>query len=97
MTAHRHRAAPTATRQQSAIEAERSAEVPSSIRLLRLPEVPRMTGLGKTPIPIYELQAKGAFPMRVQVTNHSARWVEEQVQAWLKARIVASTCTTAGR
>ena len=55
------------------------------IRMLRLPAVKRMTGLGKTKI--YELQAAGDFPMRVQLTAHCVGWVERDVQAWLTRRI----------
>ena len=57
------------------------------IRLLRLAQVIDMTGLGRTKI--YELQAAGHFPMRVQITEHSVGWVEEEVQAWLARRIAA--------
>jgi prophage regulatory protein len=40
--------------------------------------------LGKTKI--YELQSKGNFPMRVQITDHSVGWIEQEVQAWLARR-----------
>jgi prophage regulatory protein len=62
------------------------------IRMLRLPQVIDATGLGKTKI--YELQAEGDFPMRVKITAHSVAWVEEEVQAWLTARIQANTTVT---
>jgi prophage regulatory protein len=62
------------------------------IRMLRLPQVIDATGLGKTKI--YELQAAGDFPMRVKITAHSVAWVEEEVQAWLAARIQANTTVT---
>jgi prophage regulatory protein len=55
------------------------------IRMLRLPQVIDATGLGKTKI--YELQGQGDFPMRIKITAHSVAWVEEEVQAWLAARI----------
>lgn len=55
------------------------------IRMLRLPAVKRITGLGKTKI--YELQAAGDFPMRVQLTAHCVGWVERDVQNWLSRRI----------
>ncbi len=55
-----------------------------SMRMLRLRRVLEITGLGKTTI--YGLQAKGAFPMRVQLTTHSVGWVEEEVLAWLAQR-----------
>ena len=63
------------------------------IRLLRLPQVIDATGLGKTTI--YALQAEGDFPMRVKVTAHSVAWVEEEVQAWLTARIERARSGTA--
>jgi prophage regulatory protein len=59
------------------------------IRMLRLAQVIDMTGLGKTKI--YELQAGGAFPMRVKITAHSVGWIEDEVQAWLARRVQAST------
>ena len=62
------------------------------IRMLRLPQVIDATGLGKTKI--YELHAEGDFPMRVKITAHSVAWVEEQVQAWLAARVQANTTLT---
>src|SRR5258708_4812983 len=62
------------------------------IRMLRLPHVIDATGLGKTKI--YELQGQGDFPMRVKITAHSVAWVEEDVQAWLAARIQSNTTRT---
>jgi prophage regulatory protein len=58
------------------------------IRILRLPQVLDVTGLGKTKI--YELQSQGSFPMRVQITAHSVGWIEEEVQAWLARRVAIS-------
>jgi prophage regulatory protein len=63
------------------------------IRLLRLPQVIDTTGLSKTTI--YALQAEGDFPMRVKITAHSVAWVEEEVQAWLTARIERARSETA--
>jgi prophage regulatory protein len=56
-----------------------------SIRILRLAQVLNVTGLGKTKI--YQLQAEGDFPMRIQITDHSVGWIEEEVQAWLAQRV----------
>jgi prophage regulatory protein len=53
-------------------------------RMLRLRRVLDITGLGKTTI--YQLQADGNFPKRVQLTAHSVAWVEEEVLAWLARR-----------
>ena len=57
------------------------------IRILRLGQVIEATGLGKSKI--YELQATGNFPMRVQITSHCVGWVEEEIQMWLAHRIAS--------
>jgi prophage regulatory protein len=57
------------------------------IRILRLGQVIEATGLGKSKI--YELQATGHFPMRVQITSHCVGWVEEEIQIWLAHRIAS--------
>src|SRR5579863_4133975 len=70
-----------------ALEAAGDQPLGGRIRLLRLAQVINMTGLGKTKI--YDLQAEGSFPMRVQITAHSVGWVEAEVQAWLARRVAA--------
>lgn len=60
---------------------------PAPLRLLRLPQVMDMTGLGRTKI--YALQAEGRFPMRVQITPCCVAWVEQEIQAWISERIAA--------
>jgi prophage regulatory protein len=62
------------------------------IRILRLGQVIEVTGLGKTKI--YELQAVGQFPMRVQITAHTVGWVEHEVQAWLASRVATRSVPT---
>ena len=57
------------------------------IRILRLSQVIEITGLRKTTI--YELQAAGEFPMRVQITPRSVGWIEGEIQAWLTQRVAA--------
>jgi len=66
-----------------------------SIRLLRLPQVMDMTGLGKTKI--YVLQAEGRFPLRVQITPYCVGWVEREIQAWISERMTARTATPAAK
>jgi prophage regulatory protein len=44
----------------------------------------RQTGLRKTTI--YQLQADGGFPQRVQITANCVGWIESEVQTWLEAR-----------
>lgn len=70
-----------------ALQAVSDQPLGGKIRLLRLAQVISLTGLGKTKI--YDLQAEGSFPMRVQITARSVGWVEAEVQAWLARRVAA--------
>jgi prophage regulatory protein len=71
----------------AALPADTAGRPTEAIRILRLPQVLDVTGLGKTKI--YELQAAGHFPMRLQITRHSVGWIEREVQAWLAQRVAA--------
>jgi prophage regulatory protein len=62
------------------------------IRMLRLAQVATMTGLSKAKV--YDLQSRGDFPQRVQLTAGRVAWVEAEVQAWLAARIASNTPLT---
>ena len=62
-------------------------------RLLRLPQVIDITGLGRDSV--YRLARDGAFPQPLKVTAHSSRWREDQVLAWVESRPVKSSPTTA--
>jgi prophage regulatory protein len=52
------------------------------IRLLRISEVAARTGLGRSTI--YEWSADGRFPPRVRLGGRVARWVEAEVDEWLR-------------
>lgn len=56
-----------------------------SIRMLRLPQVCDVTGLGRAMI--YHLEARARFPKRVQITARTVGWIEHEVQEWLMKRI----------
>lgn len=60
----------------------------ASMRILRLPQVMQQTGLKKTKL--YELQAAGSFPMRIQITSATVGWIEDEVQQWILRRVAAS-------
>jgi prophage regulatory protein len=57
----------------------------SSPRVLRLKEVCRMTGLGRSFI--YQLQAEGQFPRRIKIGLRAVGWLEDEVRRWLAERI----------
>jgi prophage regulatory protein len=84
----------TTTSRRELTRTEEAFGMPSSrstpMRMLRIAEVSRMTGPGKTSI--YALLAAGKFPMRVQLTDHTVvGWVEADIQAWIASRIAASS------
>jgi len=60
----------------------------NSVRMLRLPEVVNRTALSRSQI--YRLIELGTFPRQIQLGERAAGWVEEEVDAWLRARIETS-------
>lgn len=60
----------------------------SSVTMLRLPQVCKVTALCRSMV--YQLEADGHFPQRVNIGVRSVAWVEAEVQAWLAQRI--ATC-----
>ena len=58
-----------------------------SEKLIRLPKVKEMVGLGTTAI--YDKMKNGDFPKQVKLGRLSG-WVESEVQAWISKQITAS-------
>jgi prophage regulatory protein len=56
-----------------------------AVRILRLPDVCRLTGLKRSMI--YQLQAENRFPHSVKLGIRAVGWLEHEVQAWITARI----------
>ena len=54
-------------------------------RLLRLPEVQRLTGLRRSAI--YEQMRRGVFPRSVKAGPRAATWSEAAVQTWISDRL----------
>lgn len=52
------------------------------VRILRLPQVRVMTGLGKTTI--YGLEAAHRFPKRIRIGCRAVGWVEGEIASWIK-------------
>jgi prophage regulatory protein len=57
----------------------------SFLQILRLPQVCKVTGLGRSMI--YQLEAEQRFPHRVRIGLRAVGWVESEVQVWLANRI----------
>lgn len=62
-------------------------------RLIRRPEVLRLTGLSRTSM--YRLIEKQDFPRPVSLSAKTVAWPASQVNAWIAAR-VATTLTRKG-
>jgi prophage regulatory protein len=57
-------------------------------RILRLPQVCKMTGLRRSFV--YELQAERRFPQSIKLGARAVGWLEGEIQAWIVARIESS-------
>lgn len=55
------------------------------VQILRLPQVCRVTGLGRSMI--YQLESQRRFPCRVRLGSRAVGWVEAEVQEWLAGRV----------
>lgn len=53
-------------------------------RLLRLPEVTRLTGYSRDSV--YRLAREGKFPRRIALSERASRWREDEILAWIEAR-----------
>lgn len=58
-------------------------------RILRLNDVLKVTGIGRSSI--YELQKQGLFPKSIQIANTcKVGWLNSEVQTWIQKQIAAS-------
>jgi prophage regulatory protein len=55
------------------------------VQILRLPQVCKVTGLGRSMI--YQLESERRFPCRVRIGARAVGWVDAEVQSWLAGRI----------
>ncbi|MBS0251411.1 MAG: AlpA family transcriptional regulator [Proteobacteria bacterium] len=58
------------------------------IRMLRLPQVLKKTGLSRSQI--YRLIALGNFPTQIQLSERISGWIEIEIDQWLQERIELS-------
>jgi prophage regulatory protein len=52
-----------------------------SLKILRLPQVCGLTGLGRSVI--YQMEADLRFPKRIKLGTRAVGWLEQEVHAWL--------------
>lgn len=57
-------------------------------RILRLKEVCKVTGLGRSCV--YQLQAEHRFPHSIRIGARAVGWLEDDIKKWLADRITDS-------
>lgn len=60
------------------------------MRLIRLPQLEDMTGLGRSSV--YKLMSEGKFPKKVTLIGRASAWVESEVVEWIEARVAERDC-----
>jgi prophage regulatory protein len=68
-----------------------SVQIPAPDRILRLPQVCKMTGLRRSFV--YELQTERRFPQSIKLGSRAVGWLEREIQAWISTRIESSRRT----
>ena len=63
----------------------RDVSSPADMRVLRLIEVERCTGLRRSSI--YERMSAGTFPKPIRLTGRSVGWIASEVESWVHQRI----------
>ncbi len=63
-------------------------------KLLRLPEVLRRTGFGRSHI--YNLIHQEEFPKQIQISSGAVAWLESEFEAWMNKKIQESRNNTPG-
>lgn len=64
---------------------------PPTPRMLRLPEVMRLTGLGRDAI--YRLGREGQFPRARKLSAHATAWREDELREWIETRPVSDAAS----
>lgn len=65
--------------------------IPSSDRMLRLPQVLERVGLSRSYL--YLLIAENQFPSQIKLGARASGWLESEVVAWLESKVLESRQT----
>ena len=68
--------------------ASKPQHVPTTISILRRPEVEARTGLSRSTI--YLKVAQGSFPKPVSLGPRAVGWVAAEIDAWLEKQVAIS-------
>ena len=53
-------------------------------KILRLPEVKKITGLGRSSI--YSMMEAGTFPRQIPLGMRAVGWLESEIKEWIEQR-----------
>ncbi len=59
--------------------------MPVQNRLIKLPEVLKMSGLSRTAL--YKRVREQQFPAPVKLSERSVAWLQSEVNAWIEAKV----------
>lgn len=63
------------------------------IGFLRMPDVKKLTGLGRSSI--YQMMADGVFPRSVAISSRAVGWMVRDIRGWLQERSLRQNINTA--
>lgn len=66
------------------MSAEHAPQRGDGARIMRLPEVRRLTGLGRSTI--WRLERANAFPRRILLGENAVGWYAHEIYNWLESR-----------
>lgn len=55
------------------------------MKIIRLPEVVRMTGLARSTV--YKYMAEQRFPKQIKLGARAAGWLLTEIEEWIEARV----------
>ena len=58
------------------------------MRLIKLPEVVRMTGVPESSV--YWRISKGEFPRPIKIGERASAWKSDDIEAWIAAKVAAA-------
>jgi len=58
------------------------------MRLLKLPEVSRLTGVPRSSV--YWRVSKGQFPAPIKIGERASAWRSDEIEAWIASKIEAA-------
>jgi len=57
-------------------------------RLLKMPEVSRLTGLPRSSV--YWKIGKGEFPRPIKIGERASAWRSDEIEAWINGKVAAA-------